>query len=316
VGVVVGSRKGGATRTYRFGSGRRESHDSEPFYSRRLYSDLELPEPAPQELAENVLPQDLVDTVVEGDALEVLKRLPERSVHLMVTSPPYNTGKEYDEDLTLGEYLDFIEGVMEEVYRVLVWGGRVCFNVADLGRRPYIPLHAYLIERFERIGFLMRGVIVWYKGDAVAGGSTAWGSFASPVNPVLRDVHEYIIVLSKGGFKREKRPGREPTITREEFLEFTRSVWRFPPESARRVGHPAPFPIELPYRCIQLYTFRGDVVLDPFIGSGTTAVAAVLTGRHFIGIDVNPEYVEISRRRVEEALTVVKDGTVGRLGIE
>jgi len=289
------------TKTYRFGSGRRESHDSSPFYSRKLYKDVKLPEPAPEDLAENPVPGELLDRVVVGDAREVLRRLPDRCVHLMVTSPPYNVGKEYDEDLTLGEYLDFIEEVMREVYRVLVWGGRICLNVADLGRKPYIPLHAYIVERLERIGFLLRGIVVWYKGDAVGASSTAWGTYASPVNPVLRDVHEYIIVASKGSFSR-KAGGKEATITGREFVEFTRSVWRFPPESAERVGHPAPFPAELPYRCIQLYTFKGDVVLDPFIGSGTTAIAAVLTGRHFVGIDINPQYVELANRRLGELL--------------
>ena len=223
----------------------------------------------------------------------------------MITSPPYNVGKEYDEDLTLEEYLDFIEEVMKEVYRVLVWGGRVCFNVANLGRKPYIPLHAYLIERFERIGFLFRGEIIWDKGDAVSGASTAWGTWQSAVNPVLRDQHEYIIVLSKGIFKREKKD-KVNTITREEFLEFTKSVWRFPPESAKKVGHQAPFPEELPYRCIQLYTFKEDVILDPFVGSGTTCVAALKTGRHFIGIDIEEKYVEIAKRRMKQILGTKK----------
>ena len=247
-----------------------------------------------------------MDKIILGDARKILRELPDSCVHLMVTSPPYNVGKDYDEDLTLGEYLDFIEEVMREVYRVLVWGGRACFNVANLGRRPYIPLHAYLIERFERIGFLMRGEIIWDKGEAVSGASTAWGSWCSATNPLLRDQHEYIIVMSKGSFKRKRR-GRKSTITRDEFLEFTRSVWRFPPESAKRVGHPAPFPEELPYRCIQLYTFKGDVVLDPFVGSGTTCVAAVKTGRHFIGIDVNEEYVKIAQERVRAVTRTITE---------
>jgi len=194
---------------------------------------------------------------------------------------------------------------MREVYRVLVWGGRVCFNVANLGRRPYIPLHAYLIERFEKIGFLFRGEIIWDKGDVISGASTAWGTWQSAVNPILKDQHEYIIVLSKGDFKRNKG-NKEDTITREEFLEFTKSIWRFPPESAKRVGHPAPFPEELPYRCIQLYTFKEDVVLDPFVGSGTTCVVALKAGRHFIGIDIEEKYVEIAKRRIKQILEVKK----------
>jgi site-specific DNA-methyltransferase (adenine-specific) len=293
------------TRTSSFGVTGRESHDSSPFYSRKLYKDVKLPEPSPKDLIENKVPSELLDKVILGDARDVLRKLPDNSVHLMVTSPPYNVGKEYDEDLTLGEYLDFIGEVMREVYRVLVWGGRACFNVANLGRKPYIPLHAYLIQLFEGIGFLLRGEVIWDKGDAVSGASTTWGSWQSAVNPVLRDQHEYIIILSKGSFRREKG-SKKDTITREEFLEFTRSVWRFPPESAKEVGHPAPFPEELPYRCIQLYTFEGDVVLDPFAGSGTTCVAAAKTGRHFICIDVEEEYVKIAEKRVSKILTTKK----------
>jgi len=290
------------TRTSSFGVTGRISHDSTPFYSRKLYGNMALPKPKPEDLVENDVPPEFLDKVILGDAREVLKKLPDNCVHLMVTSPPYNVGKEYDADLTLGEYLDFIEEVMREVYRTLVWGGRICFNVANLGRKPYIPLHAYLIQRFEEIGFLFRGEIIWDKGEAVSGASTAWGSWRSAVNPILRDQHEYIIVMSKGSFKREKKQGKEDTITRDEFLEFTRSVWKFQPESAKRVGHPAPFPEELPYRCIQLYTFKGDVVLDPFVGSGTTCVAALKAGRHFVGIDINEEYVKISEKRIKQCL--------------
>ncbi len=288
------------TKTSSFGVQGRVAHDSTPFYSRKLYKDMPMPKAVQSNIIENRVPPEYFDKIIHGDAREILKRLPENSIHLMVTSPPYNVGKEYDEDLTLGEYLDFIEDVMKEVYRILVWGGRVCFNVANLGRKPYIPLHAYLIERFEKIGFLFRGEIIWDKGDAVSGSSTAWGTWMSASNPILRDQHEYIIVLSKGDFKRKKSKGKRDTITREEFLEYTRSVWRFPPESAKRVGHPAPFPEELPYRCIQLYTFEGDVVLDPFAGSGTTCVVAAKTGRHYICIDINEEYVKIATQRIKE----------------
>lgn len=293
------------TRTSSFGAPGRVSHDSTPFYSRKLYKSINIPKPKPEDLVENPVPDEFLDKIILGDAREILKKLPNNCIHLMVTSPPYNVGKEYDKDLTLGEYLDFIEEVMREVYRVLVWGGRVCFNVANLGRKPYIPLHAYLIERFERIGFLFRGEIIWDKGDAVSGASTAWGTWRSAVNPILRDQHEYIIVLSKGDFKRRKG-NKEDTITREEFLEFTKSVWRFPPESAKKIGHPAPFPEELPYRCIQLYTFKGDVVLDPFVGSGTTCVAALKAGRHCVGIDIEEKYVEIARQRINQIMKTKK----------
>jgi site-specific DNA-methyltransferase (adenine-specific) len=147
-------------------------------------------------------------------------------------------------------------------------------------------------------GFLMRGEIIWDKA-ASASTSTAWGSWQSASNPTLRDTHEYILVFSKGTFKREKIEGRESTISKEEFLEFTKSVWDFASESARKVGHPAPFPVELPYRLIQLYTYSNEIVLDPFMGSGQTALAALKTGRHFVGYELNEEYLQLAKSRIE-----------------
>jgi DNA modification methylase len=169
-------------------------------------------------------------------------------------------------------------------------------NVANLGRKPYIPLHALVIEEMAAIGFLMRGEIIWDK-SASAGTSTAWGSWRSASNPILRDVHEYILVFSKGSFQRAKGE-RASTIGKEDFLEFTKSIWRFPAESAKRVKHPAPFPVELPHRLIQLYTFEGDVVIDPFCGSGSTLVAAKSVGRHYVGFDCSGEYVKIANERI------------------
>ena len=157
-------------------------------------------------------------------------------------------------------------------------------------------MHTYVIEEMHALGFLMRGEIIWHKA-AGAGSSTAWGSWMSASNPTLRDVHEYILVFSKGSMGRSVKG--ESSITRDEFLEYTKSVWSFQPASAKKVGHPAPFPVELPYRLIQLYSFKGDVVLDPFCGSGTTCLAALQTGRHYVGFDVSEEYVELARRRLE-----------------
>ena len=233
--------------------------------------------------------------------LKRMTELQDSSVHLMVTSPPYNVGKEYDQDLTLDEYLALLLQVWREVYRVLVPGGRACINVANLGRKPYIPLHAFIIQGMLEVGFLMRGEIIWDKG-ASAAASTAWGSWKSPANPTLRDTHEYILVFSKENFSRKKVPHRESTISREEFLEFTKSVWTFPAESAKKVGHPAPFPVELPYRLLQLYTYSGEVVLDPFMGSGQTALAALRAGRRYLGYDIDDTYVRLADRRIRAYL--------------
>jgi len=287
------TRKG--SKTSAFGSPARISHDSTVFYSRRLYEGL--PREEAVKYTETPLPPGCVNRIFCKSS-EKMDELPDCSVHLMVTSPPYNVGKEYDDDLTLDEYRAFLKRVMTEVYRVLVPGGRACINVANFGRRPYLPLHALVIQDMLEVGFLMRGEIIWDKAGS-ASPSTAWGSWCSPSNPCLRDTHEYILVFCKKVFKRNKPSFRKPTITRDEFLEFTKSVWRFPAEQASKIGHPAPFPVELPYRLIQLYTFEGEVVLDPFIGSGTTAIAALKTGRSFVGYEVDPNYVALANQRIE-----------------
>ncbi len=283
------------TKTRKFGVSKRESHDSTGFYARKLYKTIDKEEKI-SEVA-NPIPPGVLDHILCQDARKI-RNIPDSSVHLMITSPPYNVGKEYDEDLSMDDYMALLKDVFKETHRVLVNGGRACINVANVGRKPYIPYHKFVIDAMTEAGFLMRGEIIWNKA-AGAGTSTAWGSWQSASNPTLRDVHEYILIFSKGKFSRNSQ-NRENTISRDEFLEFTKSVWEFSPESAVRVGHPAPFPETLPYRCIQLYTFKGDVVLDPFCGVGTTCLAARKSGRHSVGIDVNPSYVEKAKSRISE----------------
>jgi len=224
-----------------------------------------------------------------------MNELPDNSVALMVTSPPYNVGKSYDRDLSMGEYLDFLKRVLAETLRVLVPGGRVAFNVANLGRKPYIPLNAHVAAMASDLGFLMRGEIIWVKGKGTSG-SCAWGSWMSAANPTLRDLHEYVLVFSKQRFDRPYKG--ESTISRDDFMLATTSVWHIPAESARRVGHPAPFPVALVERLIHLYTFRGETVLDPFMGSGSTAVAAARSGRRFVGYEIDPAYIAICNERL------------------
>jgi site-specific DNA-methyltransferase (adenine-specific) len=257
-----------------------------------------MPGEHPVPYTENQIPAGLIDRINCSSAQE-MPELPDSSVHLMVTSPPYNVGKEYDQDLTLNHYLAFLREVWAEVMRVLVPGGRACINLANLGRKPYIPLHAFVIQDMLQLGFLMRGEIIWDKA-ASASPSTAWGSWKSATNPVLRDVHEYILVFSKDTFRRVSKDN-ENTITKEQFLEWTKSVWTFPAVSAKKIGHPAPFPEELPHRLIQLYTFKGDVVLDPFAGSGTTCLAAINDQRHYVGYDTNPDYIQLAEKRITNA---------------
>ena len=285
------------TQTSAFGSPGRAGHDSSSFYAGKLY-DGQTKEQA-EDYVETPLPGEAIDRIFCKSA-EDMSELPDSCVHLIVTSPPYNVGKIYDDDLTLEDFLALLERVWKETQRVLVPGGRLCVNVANLGRKPYIPLHSFLIANLLDLGLLMRGEVIWNKA-ASASPSTAWGSWKSAANPTLRDVHEYILVFSKGTFKRQNPFARASTITRDEFLEYNKSVWTFPAEPARKIGHPAPFPVELPRRLIQLYTFEGEVVLDPFMGSGQTAIAALKSGRHYVGYEIDPAYVELAGRRIQES---------------
>jgi len=282
------------TATSAFGTPGRINHDSTKFYESRLYEGINKGEQV--KYIENDIQKENLNSFFCKSS-EKMSELPDNSVHLVVTSPPYNVTKEYDNNLSLKEYVDLLNRVWKETYRVLVPGGRACINVANLGRKPYIPLHSYIIDGMQDIGFLMRGEIIWNKASS-ASPSTAWGTWLSAANPVLRDIHEYILIFSKETFSR-KRKGKEATIKKEEFLEWTKSVWTFPAISAKQIGHPAPFPEELPHRLIQLYTFKGDVVLDPFVGSGTTCLAAIKDKRNYVGYDIVPEYIKLSESRIE-----------------
>ena len=281
------------TQTSAFGTPGRINHDSREFYKGKLYDNQTPPEP--ETWIENPIPPEKIDKLY-CESSEDLSAIPDASIHLMVTSPPYNAKKEYDDDLSLEEYRELLRAVFAETYKKLVTGGRACINIANLGRKPYIPLHSYIIEDMLDIGYYMRGEIIWDKGSS-AGSSTAWGSWMSAANPVLRDVHEYILIFSKDTFSR-KRNGRENSLCKEDFLAWTKSVWTFPSESAKRIGHPAPFPEALPHRLIQLYTFVGDVVLDPFCGSGTTCLSALKSGRHYIGYDIEEAYIQLANERL------------------
>ncbi|MCX6175106.1 MAG: site-specific DNA-methyltransferase [Ignavibacteriales bacterium] len=294
------------TKTSAFGSPGRINHDATTFYESRLYEGLRVIET--KDFTENPIPENHLNRIFIKSS-ERMEELPDNSVHLMVTSPPYNVGKEYDDNLTLKEYRELIKNIWKEVYRVLVPGGRACVNIANLGRKPYLPLHSYIIDDMLEMGYLMRGEIIWNKANS-GSPSTAWGSWLSAKNPILRDIHEYILIFSKGSYGREQNKFLKSTINKEEFLELTKSVWTFSAESARKIGHPAPFPLELPYRLIQLYTFENDIVLDPFMGSGQTAIAAVKTKRNYIGYDISKEYVKLAEKRIKDFVTITTTPTL------
>lgn len=294
MGAVIKIKSKG-TVTSKFGTSGRINHDSSAFYNSRLYEELK-PE-SDVKYFENKI-DDMFLNKIFCKTSENMEELPDNSVHLMITSPPYNVTKEYDQNLSLDEYLNLLNRVWKETYRVLVPGGRACINVANLGRKPYIPLHSHIIDSMIKIGFLMRGEIIWDKGSS-SSVSTAWGSWLSAANPVLRDIHEYILIFSKGSFTLPSR-NRKSSISKNEFLEYTKSIWKFPAVSAKRVGHPAPFPEELPTRLVKLYSFEDDVVLDPFVGSGTTCIAALKHKRNYIGYDITEDYVKLANRKLDE----------------
>jgi len=296
------------TATSNFGVGRREAHDAGAFYARfeppEIVVDSEVPEP----LA-------LADPFFCADARDMAE-IEDGSVALVVTSPPYFAGKQYEEELdrkgipsSYLEYLDLLRDVFAQCKAKLEPGGRIAVNVANLGRKPYRSLSADVIRILQDdLRLLLRGEVVWQKGEG-ASGSCAWGSFRSAANPVLRDITERVVVASKGRFdramsvKERQSKGRpfENTLSSDEFMAATLDVWEIPPESARRVQHPAPFPVELPERLIRLYTYTNDLVLDPFMGAGSTLVAAAKVGRRYAGYDLDPAYVETARARVQAA---------------
>ncbi len=293
------------SRTSSFGTSRREGHDSSGFYKRNLYAQT-VRDVAAKPLRSGAAGKTAGVTVVSEawidriycQSAEDMGQIPDGSVALAFTSPPYNVGKEYDDDFSLPEYLNLIRSVGKEVYRVLLQGGRYVINVANLGRKPYIPLHRYFYEVHTDIGFLPMGEIIWQKSEG-ANNNCAWGSWRSAKSPRLRDIHEYLLVFSKGDFSRPDKGTSD--ISGDEFMAATLSVWQIPPESARKVGHPAPFPVALAERVIKLFSYVGDVVLDPFVGSGTTCVAAVKSGRHYVGYDVSAEYCALAVKRVAES---------------
>lgn len=289
------TKRRNGTQTSAFGTPGRINHDSTKFYNSKLYAGLNQ-ERNVAYIENPINPKNINKIFCKSS--ESMTELPDNSVHLMVTSPPYNVGKVYDNNLSLKEYRQLLERVFRETYRVLVPGGRACINIANLGRKPYIPLHSFIIQDMQKIGFLMRGELLWDKG-ASASPSTAWGTWLKANNPVLRDVHEYILVFCKNTFTLRNPQKRKSTISKEEFLEYTKSVWTFPAERAGKVGHPAPFPVELPYRLIQLYTFEDEIVLDPFVGSGSACIAALKTKRKYIGYDIDKKYCQLAEKRIK-----------------
>ena len=301
-----------STSTLAFGSGKREGHDASAFYER-----FAAPEISDDETI-NTNPDVVETTCFAGSSVD-MHHLADNSVALVVTSPPYFVGKEYelavaasagDDDATVpGDYVEFLtllRDVFAECARVLEPGGRIAVNVANLGRKPYRSLSADVIGILQDdLGLLLRGEVIWSKSKA-SSGSCAWGSFAKASNPVIRDNTERVIIASKGRFSRALSTKQriaadlpsQSTLSNDEFLDVTKDVWELEPAAAKRVGHPAPFPIDLPRRLVELYTYVGDTVVDPFCGAGSTLIAAERTGRIGVGYDTDESYVKLALDRL------------------
>ena len=309
-GTASSAKRG--TTTASFGTGARESHDSSAFYARFVPPTL-----SDDETVVSPAERPFENEIFHGTAQAMLadeSNVKDNSVALVVTSPPYFVGKDYEEAMGQGhipaayeDHLATLHDVFAACTRKLEPGGRIAVNVANLGRKPYRSQAADVIRIFEDLGLLVRGEIIWKKGEGM-NSSTAWGSFQKPSNPVLRDLTERVVIASKGRFSRALQPAKrkelglpsDGSIFKEEFMSATKDVWEIPAESATRVGHPAPFPVALPKRLIDLYTYYDDLVLDPYMGAGTTAVAAVRSGRCYVGCETEVPYIDISNERIRD----------------
>ena len=243
---------------------------------------------------------ELVDQIICEDCLEAMARIPDNTIHLAITSPPYNLGINYDvhnDSLTYKEYLEWLKKVWLETKRVLVPGGRFALNIAPTSIKNFRPIHHDFSNQLREIGMIMRTEIIWYK--QTMGRRTAWGSWRSPANPHIVPSWEYVLIFSKDSWTLTSN-SKDTDITADEFMRFSDGFWYIPPESQRR-GHPTPFPEELIYRLIRFYTYKDNIVLDMFGGTGTVAVVALKTGRHFIHIDISSRYCEIAEDRLKAA---------------
>ncbi len=235
-----------------------------------------------------------------GDVLDQLARIPDQCVHMTITSPPYNVGipyRGYDDAREYGEYRRWLKEVWRELFRVTVRGGRFALNTAPTGISNYHPIQIDLTNDAREVGFDFRTEIIWYKQNMTAK-RTAWGSFRRPSHPHIIPSWEYVDVLQKYSPILEGRK-EDADITSEEFVRWSDGMWVIAPAPSHPMDHPAPFPEELVERVLKFYTYRGNVVLDPFGGTGTVASVAKRLGRRFIYIDHSEEYAKLARDRVE-----------------
>ena len=250
-------------------------------------------------MSERIFYQNDSLTIICDDTLTTTKIAP-ASVDLVVTSPPYNVDIQYNfhkDDISYEEYLGFNHQWLARVFEWLRDDGRLCLNVPlDKNKGGQQSIGADLTTIAKTIGFKYHSTIIWNEGNISR--RTAWGSWMSASAPYVIAPVELILVLYKNSWKKTSGSGISD-VTRDEFLEWTNGLWTFSGEKKSAIGHPAPFPIELPRRCIRLFSFVGDLVLDPFMGSGSTLIAAYKLNRKAIGIEIDEKYCALALRRLE-----------------
>ncbi len=276
------------------------------------------------------------DQIICGDSLEILKAMPSETVHLAITSPPYNVGLDYDahnDRMPYDDYLSWLAEFWKELHRVLVNGGRFALNIAPTSIKDFRPIHYDMARDLMKLGFIMRTEILWYKQTMRR--RTAWGSWRSPRNPHMVPSWEYVLVFCKGSWTLEGNK-EDADISSEEFIKYSDAFWTIPPETRGRQpflrslypprrgrkapeekseGHPAPFPEELIKRLIKFYSYRGNVIMDPFGGTGTVAAVAKRHGRHFVHMDISKKYSLIAAERVA-AETIPLFDNLSSTGVE
>lgn len=242
--------------------------------------------------------------VIINDDFLSTELIPENSIDLIVTSPPYNVDihyGSYKDDIPYEAYLEFTRAWLAKALKLMKPDGRMCLNIPldkSKGRKGagFQSVYADIVKIAKEVGWKYFSTIIWHEGNISR--RTAWGSWLSARAPYVIAPVEVIVIFYKERWAKMKNGISD--ITRDEFIEWTNGVWTFPGESRKRVGHPAPFPVELPMRCIKLFSFVGDTVLDPFLGSGTTLIACAMLNRKCIGVEIDKNYCEIAKKRLLE----------------